>query len=232
MSYQAFDNLNQGAIDLYGEVLRRGIDPRGIFPEAPTPRDTSPLAWLRQKTGFEQKPDSNALLTQILGAQELLKADDARRSEEAELEAERLTKKQDKRNAELYKISGLDPEKVRKIYEIDRESRYADLPLNILERRLAGQEALRQTQDQLAATMPYLSQAAREAAGINLAASERFLRTKQQTPEMAQKIMSEKQNQMLSAQAGEADLMRAVAAQQQAAKQFAGSYAGKFVSAG
>ena len=232
MSYQAFDNLNQSAIDLYGEVLRRGIDPRGIFPEAPTPRDTSPLAWLRQKTGFEQKPDSNALLTQILGAQELLKADDARRSEEAELEAERLTKKQDKRNAELYKISGLNPEKVRKIYEIDRESRYADLPLNILERRLAGQEALRQTQDQLAATMPYLSQAAREAAGINLAASERFLRTKQQTPEMAQKIMSEKQNQMLSAQAGEADLMRAVAAQQQAAKQFAGSYAGKFVSAG
>jgi hypothetical protein len=232
MSYQAFDNLNQSAIDLYGEVLRRGIDPRGIFPEAPTPRDTSPLAWLRQKTGFEQKPDSNALLTQILGAKELLKADDDKRSKEAELEAERLTKKQDERNAALYKISGLDPEKVRKIYEVERESRYADLPLNILERRLAGQEALRQTQDQLAATMPYLSQAAREAAGINLAASERFLRTKQQTPEMAQKIMSEKQNQMLSAQAGEADLMRAVAAQQQAAKQFAGSYAGKFVSAG
>jgi hypothetical protein len=232
MSYQAFDNLNQSAIDLYGEVLRRGIDPRGIFPEAPTPRDTSPLAWLRQKMGFEQKPDSNALLTQILGAQELLKADDNRRSEEAELEAERLTKKQDKRNAELYKLAGFDPEKVQKIYEINRESRIADLPLNILERRLAGQEALRQTQEQLAATMPYLDEAGRRATGRALAASERFLTTKEQMPSAIQNIMASKQNQMLSAQAGEADLMRAVAAQQQAAKQFAGSYAGKFVSAG
>jgi len=232
MSYQAFDNLNQSAIDLYGEVLRRGIDPRGIFPEAPTPRDTSPLAWLRQKTGFEQKPDSNALLTQILGAQELLKADDVRRSEEAELEAERLTKKQDKRNAELYKLSGLDPKKVREFYEIDRESRYANLPLNILERRIAGQESLRQVQEQLAATMPYLDEVGRRATGRALAASERFLTTKEQMPSAVQNIMASKQNQMLSAQAGEADLMRAVAAQQQAAKQFAGSYAGKFVSAG
>ena len=232
MSYQAFDNLNQSAIDLYGEVLRRGIDPRGIFPEAPTPRDTSPLAWLRQKTGFEQKPDSNALLTRILGAQELLKADDDKRSREAEAKADRLTAKTNAQNAELYKISGLDPEKVRQIYDIDRESRLSDLPVNILERRLAGQEALRQTQEQLAATMPYLDEAGRRATGRALAASEQFLRTKEKMPSNVQRIMASKQEQQLAAQAGEADLMRAVAAQQQAAKQFAGTFAGKYISAG
>jgi hypothetical protein len=51
-------------------------------------------------------------------------------------------------------------------------------------------------------------------------------------PTTAQEIMASKQQQQLAAQAGEADLMRAVAAQQQAAKQFAGSFAGKYISAG
>ena len=66
----------------------------------------------------------------------------------------------------------------------------------------------------------------------NLAASKEFRAFKEQMPSSVQDIMASKQQQQLAAQAGEADLMRAVAAQQQAAKQFAGTFAGKFVSAG
>ena len=232
MSYQTFDSLNQDLISSYGELLRRNIDPRGVFPEAPTPRDTSPLAWLRQNLGFEKKPDSNELVTKLLSAQELIKADDKRIAKESESESDRLTAKTNAQNAELYKLSGLDPDKVRQIYDIDRSARLADLPVNMLERRLAGQEALRQTQEQLAATMPYLDEAGRRATGRALAASERFLTTKEQMPSAVQNIMASKQAQMYAAQKGEADLMTAVAKQAEAAKKFAGTYAGKFVSAG
>jgi hypothetical protein len=78
--------------------------------------------------------------------------------------------------------------------------------------------------------MPYLDEAGRRATGRALAASERFLTTKEQMPSAVQNIMASKQSQQYLAQKGEADLMTAVAKQAEAAKKFAGTYAGKFVS--
>lgn len=122
--------------------------------------------------------------------------------------------------------------KVYELGQVQQQLERENLPFDIYRQRLAGDEATRQSTRQLAAAYPYLSAAGREATQRALEASERFLRTKEQMPSKIQDIMASKQQQQLAAQAGEADLMRAVAAQQQAAKQFAGTFAGKYISAG
>jgi hypothetical protein len=55
------------------------------------------------------------------------------------------------------------------------------------------------------------------------------LATKEQMPSNVQAIMASKQNQMLQAATGEAERQRATAAQQDAAKRFAGSFAGQYI---
>jgi hypothetical protein len=76
--------------------------------------------------------------------------------------------------------------------------------------------------EQLRQVYPLLSSAAAETTARNLAASQTYRRFAEQLPSNVQNIMASKQAQMQSAQAGEADLMRAVAAQQQAATGFGG----------
>jgi len=88
------------------------------------------------------------------------------------------------------------------------------------------------SQQQLRSAIPMLADVQMQAIFANLGASKEFKKFKEQMPSNVQAIMESKQGQQLKAQAGEAEMMRAVAAQQQAAKQFAGTYAGKYVSAG
>ncbi len=88
------------------------------------------------------------------------------------------------------------------------------------------------SQKQLEQLYPFLSAAGAESTARNLAASQAYRRFAEQLPSNVQSIMASKQAQMQSAQAGEADLMRAVAAQQQAATGFGGRYAGQYVQFG
>lgn len=101
-----------------------------------------------------------------------------------------------------------------------------------LERMVAStrlQQAL--TGSQLRELYPYLSAAGAESTARNLAASKSFLATKEQTPSNVQNIMASKQGQMLQAATGEAERQRATAAQQLAAKEFAGKFAGQYIQA-
>ena len=86
------------------------------------------------------------------------------------------------------------------------------------------------TQQELAATYPWLSQAAAESTARNLAASQAYRSFAEGLPSNVQNIMASKQAQMASAASSEAERARAMAAQSDAAKRFAGSYAGKYVS--
>ena len=179
-----------------------------------------------------QKFDPLASATTLATAQQGLLELTKKQTAEAKAEAKTEADKSNQMMADLIKAGGLDPQKVYELGQVQQQLEREGLPFDIYRQRLAGEEATRQTTQQLAAAYPYLSAAGREATGRALAASERYLRTKQQMPTTAQEIMASKQQQQLAAQAGEADLMRAVAAQQQAAKQFAGTFAGKYISAG
>lgn len=64
----------------------------------------------------------------------------------------------------------------------------------------------------------------------NLAASKDFASFMKRPEAEGQNIMSSKQGQMFSAASGEATRAQAMAAQQDAAKRFAGSFAGKYIS--
>lgn len=79
---------------------------------------------------------------------------------------------------------------------------------------------------------PYLSQAAAEATARNLAASKSYATFKEALPSNVQNIMASKQSQMASAAAAEAERGRAMAAQQEAATNFARRYAGQTFSTG
>lgn len=105
-------------------------------------------------------------------------------------------------------------------------------PLRMQEMAQASELSAQLSQRQLAQLYPYLSAAGAESTARNLAASQAYRRFTEQLPSNVQSIMASKQAQMQSAQAGEADLMRATAAQQQAAKDFAGRFAGQFISVG
>lgn len=79
---------------------------------------------------------------------------------------------------------------------------------------------------------PWISQAANEATARNLAASQTYRTFAEGLPSNVQNIMASKQAQMTSAAGAEADRARAMAAQTQAAKDFAGRYAGQTFSVG
>ena len=102
-------------------------------------------------------------------------------------------------------------------------------PMRMAEMEQAAQLSSRLTREQLASLYPYLSAAGAESTARNLAASKSFLATKEQMPSNVQAIMASKQNQMLQAATGEAERQRATAAQQDAAKRFAGSFAGQYI---
>lgn len=103
-------------------------------------------------------------------------------------------------------------------------------PIRMQEMAQASELAANLSARQLSQLYPYLSAAGAESTARNLAASQAYRRFAEQMPSSVQNIMTAKQAQMQSAQAGEADLMRAVASQQQAAKDFAGRFAGQYVS--
>jgi hypothetical protein len=172
--------------------------------------------------------DANKAISALTkGQQGLL---DLAKIDKAETKTE--TDKANQQWLDLIKAGGTDPQKVYELGKVQQQLEREGLEFDVYRQRLAGDEATRQSTRQLAAAYPYLSAAGREATQRALEASERFLRTKEQMPSKIQDIMASKQQQQLAAQAGEADLMRAVAAQQQAAKQFAGTFAGKYISAG
>ena len=102
-------------------------------------------------------------------------------------------------------------------------------PMRMAEMEQAAQLSSRLTREQLASLYPYLSAAGAESTARNLAASKSFLATKEQMPSSVQAIMASKQTQMLQAATGEAERQRATAAQQEAAKRFAGSFAGQYI---
>jgi len=102
-------------------------------------------------------------------------------------------------------------------------------PMRMAEMEQAAKLSSRLTREQLASLYPYLSAAGAESTARNLAASKSFLATKEQMPSSVQAIMASKQNQMLQAATGEAERQRATAAQQEAAKRFAGSFAGQYI---
>jgi hypothetical protein len=102
-------------------------------------------------------------------------------------------------------------------------------PTRMAEMEQAAQLSSRLTREQLASLYPYLSAAGAESTARNLAASKSFLATKEQMPSSVQAIMASKQGQMLQAASGEAERQRATAAQQEAAKRFAGSFAGQYI---
>jgi len=226
---EEFGGLNEA--NLIPLLMKSGIQPSsGLLLGYKSQRNANPMQSLMQTFGFAEKnePSLEDRLSEIgKGFQRYQSVLDKKEQEAS-----------DKRAAEnqvltdLYKSSGVDPEKALQVIRGTKEIEQEYLPYEIMRQRLAGDEATRQTTQQLAATYPYLSAAGREATGRALAASERYLRTKEQMPSKIQDIMASKQQQQLAAQAGEADLMRAVAAQQQAAKQFAGTFAGKYISAG
>lgn len=93
---------------------------------------------------------------------------------------------------------------------------------------LQAELSRRQMQD----LYPMLSAAAAESTARNLAASQTYRRFAEGLPSNVQNIMASKQEQMKSAQAGEAALQYATADQLRAAKESQGRFAGQYVQFG
>ena len=89
-----------------------------------------------------------------------------------------------------------------------------------------------QNEQGFASAYPWINQAAEAATARNLAASQTYRTFAEGLPSNVQNIMASKQAQMTSAAGAEADRARAMAAQTQAAKDFAGRYAGQTFSVG
>ena len=87
-------------------------------------------------------------------------------------------------------------------------------------------------QQGFASAYPWITQAANEATARNLAASQAYRSFAEGLPSNVQNIMASKQAQMTSAAGAEADRARAMAAQTQAAKDFAGRYSGQYINVG
>ena len=94
--------------------------------------------------------------------------------------------------------------------------------------RQAGLDAIRQSQMQANALLPIVDQYAQRATQRALGASERFAAFKEQLPSAIQAIMASKQQQLASASGAFAQEAQAIAAQQQAATEFARSGTGKY----
>jgi hypothetical protein len=87
-------------------------------------------------------------------------------------------------------------------------------------------------QQVLADAYPWVNQAAEAAAARNLRTSQTYRAFAEGLPSNVQNIMASKQAQMTSAAGAEADRARAMAAQTQAAKDFAGRYSGQYINVG
>jgi hypothetical protein len=83
-----------------------------------------------------------------------------------------------------------------------------------------------------ASAYPWITQAAEAAAARSLRNSQTYRTFAEGLPSNVQNIMASKQAQMATAAGAEADRARAMAAQTQAAKDFAGRYAGQTFSVG
>ena len=83
-----------------------------------------------------------------------------------------------------------------------------------------------------ASAYPWINQAAETGAARTLRDSKSWREFVERQPTTLQNIAASKQAQMTSAAGAESDRARAIAAQTQAAKDFAGRYSGKYVSVG
>lgn len=108
----------------------------------------------------------------------------------------------------------------------------ATSPQRLAEMEAAANISANLSERQLRQLYPYLSAAGAESTARNLAASQAYRAFTEQLPSNVQNIMASKQQQMASAALGEAELQRATAAQQQAASQYPGRFAGQYVSFG
>jgi len=219
---------------------------KGLMTGFGSQRNVSPFESLLIGMGIKKDPRPTA--AQRLSAvqsqwQDVLKAttkkseaDKIKAAQQQAIEEQKADEKAAKANQTAFEqysaIKAIEPETLYNLLKVGQRAEAEGLPFEMYRQRLAGDEATRQTTAQLAATMPFLSAAGREATGRALAASERFLRTKEQAPSAVQNIMASKQSQMQSAQAGEAAMMQAVAAQQQAAKDFADRLDGQYSQVG
>jgi len=105
-------------------------------------------------------------------------------------------------------------------------------PIRMQEMAQASELSAQLTQRQLGQLYPFLSAAGAETTARNLAASQAYRRFAEGLPSNVQKIMGYKQDQATSAATAEAGRQHATAAQQQAAKDFAGRFAGQYIQVG
>jgi hypothetical protein len=89
-----------------------------------------------------------------------------------------------------------------------------------------------QNEQGFASAYPWIAQAAETTAARNLRDSISWREAVERQPTTLQNIAASKQAQMTSAAGAFSDTARAIAAQTQAAKDFAGRYSGKYVSVG
>jgi hypothetical protein len=108
----------------------------------------------------------------------------------------------------------------------------ATSPERLKEMEEAGRISAALSREQLRDLYPFLSAAGAETTARNLAASQAYRAFAEGLPSNVQNIMASKQAQATSAAAGEADRARAVAAQQDAAKNYAGRFAGQYIQVG
>jgi len=223
------DQFNQARLQVLKGYIDRGLPiPEGLVQKTQTQNPFAKFFGFGGGASYDPLQAAMTLSTAQRGLLDATKSESDRVKEESK----RANEESNRLMADLIKAGGADPEKIYEIGRVRQRLEEEGLPFEIMRQRLAGDEATRQSVRQLEAAFPLLDEAGRRATGRALAASERFMRQKQQMPTTIQDIMASKQNQMTQAQAGEAALMNAVANQQAAAKQFAGRYAGKFVSAG
>jgi len=113
---------------------------------------------------------------------------------------------------------------------IDFEKRFQPLYLERMQQAAGLQSEL--SRRQIRDLYPYLSAAASEATARNLAASQAYRAFAEQLPSNVQNIMASKQQQIQSAQVGEAALQQATADQLRAAKESQGRFAGQYIQFG
>jgi hypothetical protein len=124
-------------------------------------------------------------------------------------------------------IPGVDP-KIQSWLDFYK----ATSPLKLQEMQEAARISADLSREQLRDLYPLLSAAGAETTARNLAASKAYRAFAEGLPSNVQNIMASKQAQATSAAAGEADRARAVAAQQDAAKNYAGRFAGQYIQVG
>lgn len=105
-------------------------------------------------------------------------------------------------------------------------------PTDLARMQAAAELQAQLSQRQLYESYPLLSAAAAESTARNLSASKAYRTFTEGLPSTSGQLMSWKQAQATSAAAGEADRARAVAAQQDAAKNYAGRFAGQYIQVG